>query len=195
VVANLVDDPDFGDGRYGYRSIDPSRARIDVSYEEGDFEEGDFPPNGHTSSVHQYGVDYVEVEGNHPFTFRFQGDILVKLMDTDAHSGDYLWWSNRADESDTRLSRIVDLRGANEAGLDFWSWYYIEKGLGTMPTWVVGTTDDGRIPDDLGDPGHQLGRFSTILRSGCTTSNPNDNFLRLRVQPARATGWQHLEAD
>ncbi len=187
VVANFVDAPDFGDGRYGYRSVDPSRARIDVSYDEGDF-----PPDGHTSSVHQYGVDYVEVEGDHPFTFRFQGDTLVKLMDTDAHSGDYLWWSNRADESDTRLSRIVDLRGASEARVDFWSWYYIEEDWDYAYV-VVGTTDEGRIPDDLSDPAiHWQILDDPSLH--CTTSNPNDNAYGCGFT-GKSNGWQHLEAD
>ncbi len=186
VVANFADDPSFGDGRYGYQSIDPARMRIDVDYTTDDF-----PPEGHTSSVHQYGVDYVEVKGG-DFVFRFQGDTLVKLMDTEAHSGQYLWWSNRADESDTRLSRVIDLRGAEEAKLDFWSWYYIEENWDYAYV-VVGTTDAGTIPDDLDDPAiHWQILDDPSLH--CTTSNPNENSYGCGFT-GRSDGWKHLEAD
>ncbi len=187
VVANLIDDPDFAEGQYGYRSVDPYKVRIDVDYDEEDF-----PPDGHTSTVHQYGVDYVEVRGTQPFTFRFQGDTLVKLMDTEAHSGAYLWWSNRADESDTTLSRLVDLRGAHEATLDFWSWYHIEEDWDYAYV-VVGTTDAGTIPDDLDDPAiHWQILDDPSLR--CTTSNPNDNAYGCGFT-GKSDGWQHLSAD
>ena len=52
------------------------------------------------STVNQYGVDYIEVTGREPVAFDFTGSTQARLLNTDAHSGKYLWWSNRADESD-----------------------------------------------------------------------------------------------
>jgi hypothetical protein len=37
-----------------------------------------------------------------------------------------MWWSNRADLSDSTLTRAVDLTGVSSATLNFWTWYYIE---------------------------------------------------------------------
>jgi immune inhibitor A len=38
----------------------------------------------------------------------FEGESGTRLADLDAHSGDFIWWSNRGDDFDTRLTRSFD---------------------------------------------------------------------------------------
>jgi len=59
----------------------------------------------------------------------------------DAHSGHYMVWSNRADESDTHLTRAFDLRDVSSATLRFWTWYHIEEGWDYA--YVLVSTDGG----------------------------------------------------
>ncbi len=98
VVANLLDDPTLADGRYGYREIDPPPFKIETRLESY--------PTTRQATVHQYAADYIELRGDRPVRFSFTGSTQVGLMDTRAHSGQYLWWSNRGDDSDMTLTRV-----------------------------------------------------------------------------------------
>ncbi len=57
----------------------------------------------------------------------FKGSPTVSVVPVDAHSESFMWWSNRGDESDMRLTRGFDLTGADHVTLNFWTWYYIEN--------------------------------------------------------------------
>ncbi len=76
-------------------------------------------------TVHQYGADYIEVD--EPGTFTFDGSETVPLLNEQPHSGSGQWWSARADNIDTTLTREVDLSDVSQATLDFWTWFDIEK--------------------------------------------------------------------
>jgi len=184
-VANLLDDPDFADGRFGYTRIDPFKASITENYSLSDL------PQNKTHTVAQYGVDSIEVRGEQSVTFNFWGSSVVKALNTQAHSGDYLWWSHRNDESDMRLSRIVDLHNAQKAELRFWAWYDIEEDWDYAYV-VVGTAPDGRIAS-VHDPDitwHILDDSDL----GCTRSNPNNNAFGCGLT-GNSGGWQELKAD
>ena len=60
-------------------------------------------PIERAAQVSQYGVDYVYVEGGTDLTLDFYGETRARLLDTQPHSGDYFWYANRGDDSDTRL--------------------------------------------------------------------------------------------
>jgi len=185
-IANLLDDPTLDSGEYGYQAIDPPTPKMDVRYNSGDY------PLESTSTVHQYGVDYVELHSAQPLHFSFTGSTQVKLMDTEAHSGQYLWWSNRSDDSDTRLTRRVDLNGATEAQLDFWAWYHIEEDWDYGYV-VVGTTAGGTIPDNLDSPDiHWEILADSSLE--CTTTDPNGNSYGCGFTGS-SDGWQQLSAN
>jgi len=73
-------------------------------------------------------------------------------MDTQAHSGKYLWWSNRGDDSDMTLTREFDLTGVQKATLEYWCWYdieedwdyaYVEVSPDGGKTWEILTTPSG----------------------------------------------------
>lgn len=185
IVANLLDDPDLDLGQYGYTAIDPYEPLMDARYDQDS-------PMERTSTVHQYGVDYVEIESGSPLSFTFTGSTSVKVLDTDAYSGQYLWWSNRNDESDSTLTRRVDLSDASTAEMTFQAWYHIEEDW-DYAYLVIGTTPSGEIPEDLEDPSIEW----TIIDSetlGCTTTNPNGNNYGCGLT-GKSSGWEQLSAD
>ncbi|MGC9469501.1 MAG: hypothetical protein ACP5HS_12975 [Anaerolineae bacterium] len=187
VIANLIDDPRLANGQYGYQDIDVDSPAVDERYPRTTQY-----PLTRRSTVAQYGVDYVEIEGRGPLEFRFTGNTQARLMATDAYSGKYLWWSNRGDESDPRLTRVIDLSEATSASLDFWSWYHIEEDWDYAYV-VVGTTEDGTLPSDLEDASIDW----EILNDpglACTTRNPNNGNLGCGIT-GRSDGWEPMEAN
>ncbi len=146
VIANLLDDPSLDDGRYGYQEINLPSFDIETTYYANAY------PILESATVHQHGTDYIELQGTSPLTFRFGGSTQVGLVDTSAYSGDYIWWSNRGDDSNMRLTRSFDLSEVSEATLEFWTWYdieadwdyaYVEASSDGGETWEILTTPSG----------------------------------------------------
>jgi len=154
VVANLLDDPGILDGRHGYDDIDPPAVDVETTYFDNAY------PVSEQATVHQHGTDYIELQGRQPLTVTFTGSTQVGLVDTSAHSGQYVWWSNRGDDSDMTLTRAFDLSGVDEATLSYWVWYDIEKDWDYA--YVEASSDGGETWDILETP------------SGVGT-NPNGN--------------------
>jgi len=86
------------------------------------------------------------IQGRGDVTIRFQGATTVRLADTQPHSGRFAWWANRADDSDTRLTREFDLTGVSKATLKMWLWYdledkydfaYVEASADSGKTWKI----------------------------------------------------------
>ena len=154
VVANLLDDPTMSDGRYGYEDIDPPAVDVKTTY---------FPnayPVSEKATVHQHGTDYIELQGNRPLTLTFTGSTQVGLVDTTAHGGQYVFWSNRGDDSDMSLTRSFDLSGVSQATLSYWTWYdieedwdyaYVEASADGGETWRILETPSGVGTDPNGN--------------------------------------------
>lgn len=152
VIANYLDDPALADGRYGYRNLTVGRPHLDETH-------ADYPVQRSTT-VHQYGADYIELQGQGDLTVTFAGSTQVKLVPNDLHSGKYFWWSNRGDSSDMTLTRAFDLTGLSQATLRAWLWYDIEEDWDYA--YIEVSTDGGQTWD--------------ILKGQYTTdSNPNGN--------------------
>lgn len=152
VVANWLDDPSLDDGRWGYPDFDPDKMAISQRLRR-------LPAEGE-GEVHQYAADYIIAPAAGDVTITFAGDVTNRLAPTDAFSGQWMWWSHRVDESDTRLTLPVDLTGVQQATLQFRTWYDLED------LWdyaYVELSDDG-------------GQSWTLLESGRTTrENPQGN--------------------
>jgi hypothetical protein len=91
-------------------------------------------------SVPQYAANYVELltgEG----TAEFVGDTLVPLLAT-PEPNTPVWWSNRGDSMDTRLTRRLDLRGVSQATAVFQVWYDLEDSFDFV--YVSASTDGGK---------------------------------------------------
>jgi immune inhibitor A len=154
VVANLLDDPAIDGGRYGYADIDPASFEIGREYGQSDY------PVSESATVHQYGTDYIGLRGDRPLVFRFTGSTQVGLVNAQANSGRYLWWSNRGDDSDMTLTQAFDLSAVDQATLEFWAWYDIEADWDYV--YVEVSTDGGQT-------------WHILTTPSCTTANPNGN--------------------
>ncbi len=142
VVANWLDDPDPGDGEWNYPDFDPDPMATSKEFSR-------LPAEG-AGTVNQYGTDYIQLPGSETMTIDFEGDTQTKLAATDAYSGYWAWWSNRSDESDTRLTLPIDLTGLDQATLRYQLWYdieelwdyaYVEVSTDGGETWEILETD------------------------------------------------------
>ncbi|MDO8674390.1 MAG: immune inhibitor A, partial [Dehalococcoidia bacterium] len=149
VIANYLDEP--AGGRYSYPD-DDVKVTVDQTIKG----------SGDTSgSVSQYGARYYEIEvSSGDVTIKFDGSSETRLVATEPHSGKYLWWGNRGDSIDSRLTREVDLTGLSAATLRFWAWYdienmwdfaYVEASTDKGATWQTLTGQHTTKEDPLGN--------------------------------------------
>jgi hypothetical protein len=76
--------------------------------------------------VHNYAARYIELPRG-PVRIQFNAGVRTRLLPTDPHSGKAMWWSDRADGMDSRLTHAVDMSKATRPTLSFWTWFDIEK--------------------------------------------------------------------
>ncbi len=113
------------------------------------------------SSVHQYAARFFDLPAG-KLSLDLRGSTQVRLLPTDPHSGKWLWWSNRGDSADTRLTRTVDLRGVDRATLTYWAWFDVEDSFDYA--YVVASADGGRT-------------WKTLRSSSSTDKDPNGTNL------------------
>ena len=152
VIANFLDNPDLGDGRYGYQRDDLQPMALDATHRRY--------PVQRESDVSQYATDYIELGGSGDVRIDFQGATTANLANTSAHSGQDMWWANRVDDSDARLTRAFDLSAVDSATLNFWTWYDIEDDWDYG--YVMASTDGGET-------------WTPLETADTTTDNPNGN--------------------
>jgi hypothetical protein len=154
IVANLLDDPSVGDGRYAHDEIE-HRATVGATLRPGD--------QPAEQSVRQYGAAYVELQGDGTDAeLTFEGSDAVRLVGTDATSGRGLWWSNRADGLDTSLTRRFDLSGVATATLRFNLWYDVERDFDFF--YILASTDGGA-------------RWQVLRGASAEEANPTGNAI------------------
>jgi bacillopeptidase F (M6 metalloprotease family) len=76
------------------------------------------------------------------------------------HGGRYAFWSQRSDESDTRLTRAFDLTGLTSATLTYWAWWDIEADFDYA--YLEISTDDGQT-------------WKILKTPSATSDDPNGN--------------------
>lgn len=118
LVANYLQDPEAGEGVWGYKNLTMEPVALTERYAA-------YPVEQQTT-VYQYGGDYIELLGEGDLTLEFTGSTQVKVVNNEPHSGRYQWYSHRGDETNTRLTRAFDLSQVSEATLTYWTWYDIE---------------------------------------------------------------------
>ena len=127
VVANWVQDPGALDeiGRYGYLGFELPFTP-DVVYES-------YPVQADTT-VGNYATDYIVLEGeptgDSDLRFSFSGATETRLAAAPIPAGEAVWWSNRADDSNPRLTRTLDLTEIAPGApitLHVEMWYDIEE--------------------------------------------------------------------
>lgn len=107
-VANYVDDPTAlgQDGVYGYPNLElpiPPVAEDLLAITP------DRTTQPYAATVNNYATDYIALPPTPNLTLTFQGQSSTRLVNTTPHSGNHAWWSNRGDDSNSRLTRQFDL--------------------------------------------------------------------------------------
>lgn len=154
-LATLLNDSRLEPGIYGYN--DPELAALRqpriVNYRE--------LPGTINTQVNQWSSQYYQIAGDavagRTLEIRLDGDQSAQLLPEGAYSGQYAFWSNRANLSDTRLSRRFDLSDVDRATLGYHIWYDIEEGWDYA--YVTVSADNGTTWD-------------IIPTSRTTTENP-----------------------
>ncbi len=150
-VANYLNDPSVDNGRYAYAN----EPTFHISREPvlGQF------PITKTMQMSEYASNYFALQpAGGDVTIYFTGTTTQKLLPVDAHSGSWMWYSNRADLANMTLTREIDLSSVDKATLNFWTRYDIEKNFDYG--YVEVSTDGGKTWDIL------KGKYSS-------TENPN----------------------
>jgi len=135
ITAAFFNNAQLADGQYVYQ-IPPLPAVL-PRYEFKSL------PAVYEGSVQQYGgADIITFSGDGQATLTFTGDQRVKLIPTDAHSGEKFYWSGRYDSSIGTLTREIDLTSVSEATLKYWAWYDIEENFDYA--YVMVSKDNGK---------------------------------------------------
>ena len=142
LAANLVQNPNLEDGRYGYRTYTLSdRPRAEGL---------DECPGSWETQVFPFGMDVYRLECPGTWTLRLRGEAEIPLWPTQPRSGAYAFWSNYGDESEMRLTRRFDLREVRgPVTLSYWTWYDIEPNYDFV---YVLASRDGKRWDMLRPP-------------------------------------------
>jgi len=80
--------------------------------------------------ANQYSTDYLvltNLEDRTALNISIESPDTVQLVPVSAYSGQRMWYSNRADESDTTLTRTFDLSSVDQATLNYRAWYHLEN--------------------------------------------------------------------
>ncbi|NOY99720.1 MAG: hypothetical protein GXP40_11055 [Chloroflexi bacterium] len=153
IVTNYLQDSSVGDGRYvyhNYAAAPQTRATETLSA----------CPAQEQYTVHQYGVDYIQITCAGDYTLSFEGATLTGLLPVDPYSGDYAFWSNKGDESDMTLTRAFDFsQVSGPVTLNFWTWYDLEEDYDYLylevsedgEHWQIITTPSGTGEDPSGN--------------------------------------------
>ncbi len=150
-VANVLNDPTLANGQYAYANEKNFRIAPIPSLTQ--------LPVERTAQMHEYSTSYYTLQPpNGKATIFFTGTTTAKLIPANAHGGNWMWYSNRADLANMTLTRQVDLTPVKAATLKFWTWYDIETNYDYGYTEV--STDGGATWDIL---------------SGKTTTTTNPN--------------------
>ncbi len=112
----------LNNGAYAYTL--PDLKGLATANSTGNLSVSDLPVS---TSAPQWGAAYLALPGPGTYHLSFNGSPTVSLVPVEkAHSGQYVWWGNRSNNSDLRMTHEFDLTGLTDATFSFWTWYYIE---------------------------------------------------------------------
>lgn len=122
-IANYLNDVTVDDGRYGYQNAFLQQLELNALNALS-------IPASDNRNINQWSIHYYRVPAvaGQNLNIDFKGSQQVQLLPVNAYSGDYAVWSNRANQSNPRLTRSFNLTEVESATLNFWTWYNIEDG-------------------------------------------------------------------
>ena len=171
VTMHLMDGS-VGDGRYTFNNY-PNAPQVTST------ETISSCPGSVNSTVNQYGMDYYTIacEGDHTLTFN--GSTVIDLLPVNPNSGEYMYWSNRGDESDMTLTREFDFTGVSgPITMSFAMWHDIETDYDYA--YLEASTD---------------GETWEILRSSSSTDEDPTGASYGWAYNGQTNGWVTEEAD
>jgi hypothetical protein len=152
IVANLLNMPSIYEGQFGYQEITPANIKYQpVQLFNGEPISESLPP---------YGSQYYLVSRDQPVEVNFTGSTLARLTPVDPYAGEYVWYSNRGDETDFTLTRTFDLSDLDSATFEYQTWYeldnffdfaYLELSTDGGETWDVIETNHGTDENPIGN--------------------------------------------
>ena len=173
-AALYLRDGGVGDGRFTYNNYpEAPQARNTESIST-------CPSGMLDRTVYQYGVDYINVNCFGEHTIHFSGSTVSGLLPAEAYSGDYVYWSNRGDESDMTLTREFDFSGVSgPITFRYQTWFNIEEEWDYL--YLEASTDGGQT-------------WQIIQTPSGTDSNPSGNAYGWGYTGA-SNGWIQEEVD
>lgn len=172
-VANILGNPNVGDGRY-YYSIYP-----DAPLSKSNDTISACPADPITADVAQFGVDYIRISCPGEHTIIFTGEDKTNLLPVDPYSGNTYFWSNKGDQSNTSLQRHFDLTNVKgPVEMTFQTWYDLETDYDYG---FVSASTDGLT-------------WEILNSSSCTYSNPSGNSYGCGFN-GKSNGWRQETID
>ena len=135
------------------------------------------------TTVAQYAADYYELPAGST-TIHFQGQTRVPLLPTAPVSGAMMWIAQRANYGNPRLTRIVDLRDAATATLEYAVYADIEQGYDFG--YVSVSVDDGRTWQPL---------IAENMQGLAPEDDPSDSAYADRFYTGRSQTWVEEQVD
>jgi len=176
VIANYVHDESVADGRYYYHIYPNAPTTSDTEIIST------CPQEPATRTVNQYGVDYIRVTCSGDYTIYFSGATLTPLLSADPHSGDYAFWSNKANESNTSLMRAFDLSAVSgPVTLEYWTWFDLEANYDYV---YLEASTDGENWEILIPPPARPTTPPAALTAGVTPENPAAGYRNRLTSPS-----------
>ena len=121
-AAMYLLDGNVGDGRYTYHNYPDAPQTQETE------QVSTCPSSVMDRTVNQYGIDYIKFDCTGDHTIQFSGSTVAGLLPADPSSGEYVFWSNKGDESDMTLTREFDFTGASAPiKISYKTWYNIEE--------------------------------------------------------------------
>ncbi|MEA4906564.1 MAG: immune inhibitor A [Anaerolineaceae bacterium] len=154
VVTNYLMDGSVGDGRYIYHNYPGAPQTYDTDSIQ------DCTNDQYSSTVSQYGADYIYLDCSGNYTLNFSGSSDVGVLPMDAYSGDYAFWSNKGDESDMTLTQTFDFSDVSgPISISYQTWYDAEEDYDYVylvasvdgETWQILDTPSGTDEDPSGN--------------------------------------------
>ena len=135
------------------------------------------------TTVGQYAVDYYELPDGQT-TISFQGQQVVPLLNTVPYSGETMWYAQRANYSNPRLTRTVDLSDVDAATLQYAVFADIEQGYDFA--YVSVSADNGRTWQGL---------TADNMQGLLEEDNPSSSAYTERFYTGRTQSWVEESID
>ncbi|MEW6718250.1 MAG: choice-of-anchor J domain-containing protein [Chloroflexota bacterium] len=142
-------------------------------------------PRQFEDTVNQYAFDLYDVRSDSTVKVNFVGMTKVLVLENVLPaSGQYMWWSGRANQSDMWLTRELDLSGVGTATLNYSVFYSLEKGYDFA--YVLVSTDGGETWQSL---------VTENMQGDKESDDPGDQALTERFYTSRTNEWVNENVD